>query len=102
MHRALLLAAILLMVRGLEAQDLGVSKVEIKVSRVAGTVYLLQGSGGNIAACVGDDGVVLIDDESAPLADEVQAALRGITDKPVRIVINTHCHGDHVGGNAHF
>ncbi len=102
MHKALLLTAVLLMVRGVEAQDLGASRVEIKVSKVAGTVYLLQGSGGNIAACVGDDGVVLIDDESAPLADKIQTALRGITDKPVRVVINTHYHGDHVGGNAYF
>jgi hypothetical protein len=35
------------------------------------------------------DGIVLIDDESAPLADKVQAALRGITDKPLRFIINT-------------
>jgi len=102
MYRALVLTVVLLMARGLEAQDLGASNVEIKVSKVAGTVYLLQGSGGNVAACVGDDGVVLIDDESAPLADKVQAALRGITDNPVRFVINTHYHGDHVGGNAYF
>jgi cyclase len=102
MCRALLLTVVLLMARGLEAQDLGASNVEIRVSKVAGTVYLLQGSGGNIAACVGDDGVVLIDDESALLADKVRVALQGITDKPVRFVINTHYHGDHVGGNAYF
>jgi cyclase len=102
MRRALVLAASLLMVCGLEAQDLGLSNVEIKVSKVAGSVYLLQGVGGNIAASVGDDGIVLIDDESAPLADKVQAALQGITDKPVRFVINTHYHGDHIGGNTYF
>jgi glyoxylase-like metal-dependent hydrolase (beta-lactamase superfamily II) len=54
-----------------------------------------------MAASVGDDGIVLIDDESAPLADKVQAALRGITDKPLRFVINTHYHGDHFGGNTY-
>jgi hypothetical protein len=102
MCRAILLTVALLLARGLEAQDLGASNVEIKMSKVAGTVYLLQGSGGNIAACVSDDGVVIIDDESAPLADKVKAALQGITDKPVRFVINTHYHGDHMGGNAYF
>jgi len=102
MRGALLLTANLLMACVLKAQDVSLSNVEIRVSKVAGSVYLMQGAGGNIAASVGDDGIVLIDDESAPLADKVQAALQGITDKPVRFVINTHYHGDHIGGNAHF
>jgi cyclase len=102
MHRALVLAAGLLLACGLGAQERNFSTVEIKVSKLGGSVYLLQGAGGNIAASVGDDGIVLIDDESAPLADKVQAALRGISDKPLRFVINTHYHGDHVGGNAYF
>jgi cyclase len=102
MRRALLLVAGLLFVCGLEAQNQDFSRVEITVSKVAGNVYMLQGAGGNIGASVGDDGILLIDDDSAPLADKIQAALRGITDKPVRFVINTHYHGDHTGGNAYF
>jgi cyclase len=102
MRKVSCLVASLLLVCGLGAQDLDFSKVEVKVSKVAGTVYMLQGTGGNIAALVGDDGIVLIDDESAPFADKIQAALRRITDKPVRFVINTHYHGDHIGGNAYF
>ncbi len=78
------------------------SKVEIKVQKVAGSVYMLTGSGGNIGASVGDDGIVIVDDQYAPLAEKIQAALKGITDKPVRFVINTHYHGDHTGGNAIF
>jgi cyclase len=78
------------------------SKVEIKVQKVSGTVYMLTGSGGNIGVSVGDDGVVIIDDEFAPLAPKIQAALKTITDKPVRFIINTHYHGDHTGGNADF
>ena len=101
-RRALLLTAGFLMVCGLEARALGSGNVEINVSKVAGSVYLLQGVGGNIAASVGDDGIVLIDDESAPLADKVQAALQRISGKPVRFVINTHYHGDHIGGNTYF
>jgi len=86
------------------AQNQDFSKVEIKVTKVSGNIYMLQGSGGNIAASIGEDGIVIVDDQYAPLADKIAAALKGIgvTDKPVRFVINTHYHGDHTGGNAPF
>jgi cyclase len=84
------------------AQDQDFSKVEMKVSKVAGNVYMLDGAGGNIGASVGEDGIVIVDDQYAPLAEKIQAALKGITDKPVRFIINTHYHGDHTGGNAYF
>jgi cyclase len=84
------------------AQDQDFSKVEMKVTKVAGTVYMLQGAGGNIGASVGDDGIVVVDDQYAPLAEKIQAALKGITDKPVRFIINTHYHPDHTGGNEYF
>jgi cyclase len=84
------------------AQDQDFGKVQMKVSKVAGSVYMLQGAGGNIGVSVGDDGIVIVDDEYAPLADKIQAALKGITDKPMRFVINTHYHGDHTGGNEYF
>jgi glyoxylase-like metal-dependent hydrolase (beta-lactamase superfamily II) len=78
------------------------SKVEIKVQKVAEGVYMLEGAGGNIGVSAGEDGIVIIDDEFAPLAPKIQAALKGIEDKPVRFIINTHYHGDHTGGNAEF
>ena len=78
------------------------SKVEIKVSNVRGNVYMLKGAGGNIGFSVGEDGVVLVDDQFAPLADKIKAALKAITDKPLRFVINTHYHFDHIDGNASF
>lgn len=78
------------------------SKVEIKVTKVAGTVYMLEGSGGNIGVSVGDDGIVIVDDEFAPLAPKIRAALAGITNKPIRFILNTHYHGDHTGGNIVF
>jgi cyclase len=76
----------------------------MKVTKVSGNIYMLEGAGGNIAASVGEDGIVIVDDEFAPLADKIQAALKNlrITDKPVRFVINTHYHGDHTGGNPNF
>src|SRR5438552_3451269 len=86
------------------AQQPDFSKVEIKVTKVSGNIYMLEGQGGNIAASVGEDGIVIVDDEFAPLAEKIQAALKElkITDKPVRFVINTHYHGDHTGGNVPF
>ena len=78
------------------------SKVQIKVTKVAGNIYMLEGAGGNIAASVGEDGIVIVDDQFAPMAEKIQQALKGITDKPVRFIINTHYHGDHTGGNEPF
>jgi len=84
------------------AQDQDFSKVQMKVTKVSGNVYMLQGAGGNIGASIGEDGIVIVDDQYAPLADKIKAALKGISDKPVRFVINTHYHEDHTGGNAIF
>jgi len=84
------------------AQDDNFDKVQIKVHLAAGSVYMLEGEGGNIGVSVGEDGIVIVDDEFAPLAPKIKAALKGISDKPVRFVLNTHWHGDHVGGNAQF
>src|SRR5712692_3336012 len=80
------------------------SKVQVKASKVSGNVYMLEGAGGNIGASIREDRIVIVDGQFAPLAEKIQAALkiRGITDKPVRFVINTHYHGDHTGGNAPF
>lgn len=84
------------------AQNEDFSKVKIEVVKVSGSVYMLKGAGGNIGASVGDDGIVIVDDQYAPLADKIQDALKGIADKPVRFVINTHYHEDHTGSNEYF
>jgi len=94
--------AIVLVTALVLAQDQDFSKVQIKVTQVAGTVYMLEGAGGNIGASVGEDGIVIVDDQYAPLADKIEAALKGVTDKKIRFIINTHYHGDHTGGNAIF
>jgi glyoxylase-like metal-dependent hydrolase (beta-lactamase superfamily II) len=78
------------------------SKVEIKVIKVAGNVYMLQGAGGNIGVSVGADGILIVDDQFAPLADKIRAALKTLGDGKLRFVLNTHWHGDHTGGNASF
>src|SRR5688500_10620870 len=94
------IAALLVTTAALAQQDF--SKVEVKATKVAGSVYMLTGAGGNIGVSVGEDGIVLIDDQYAPLAPKIEAALKTITDKPVKFILNTHYHGDHTGGNEHF
>jgi glyoxylase-like metal-dependent hydrolase (beta-lactamase superfamily II) len=101
----LALASVLLALgAGAVAQEQDYGKVEIKVTPVSGSVYLLQGAGGNIAASIGDDGTVLVDTEFAPLATKIADAIKGISAaaKPVRFVFLTHYHGDHVGGSLPF
>jgi cyclase len=77
-------------------------KIQIKLEKLDDHVYLVQGFGGNIGAYVGDDGIVLIDAEQVQLGPKIEAALKTVSDKPVRFVVNTHWHGDHTGGNAYF
>jgi cyclase len=101
MRRLYLAIATLLFAASAFAQQ-DFSKVEVKAIKVAGSVYMLTGAGGNIGVSVGDDGIVIIDDQYAPLAPKIEAALKTITDRPVRFILNTHYHGDHTGGNEHF
>jgi glyoxylase-like metal-dependent hydrolase (beta-lactamase superfamily II) len=78
------------------------SKVEIKPHQVVGNVYYLEGQGGNVGVLVGDDGVLMIDDQFAPLSEKLLAAIRALSDKPIRMLVNTHVHGDHTGGNENI
>jgi glyoxylase-like metal-dependent hydrolase (beta-lactamase superfamily II) len=84
------------------AQAPNFDAVQIKTIKVAQNIYVLEGQGGNIGVSVGDDGVLLIDDQFAPLTAKHQEAIKAITDKPVRFLINTHYHWDHVGGNENW
>ena len=76
--------------------------VKVTITSITGKIYLIQGQGGNIAAISGKDGLVLIDDEYAPLSEKIKAALRTVSDQRVRFVINTHFHLDHTDGNKNF
>jgi glyoxylase-like metal-dependent hydrolase (beta-lactamase superfamily II) len=79
------------------------SKVEIKPAKVAGSVWMLEGAGGNIGVTAGPDGLLIVDDQFLPLADKIKAALKGISpDGKLAFVVNTHWHGDHTGGNPVF
>jgi len=78
------------------------SAVEVKVHEVATNFYYLEGAGGNVGVLVGPDGVLMVDDQFAPLSDKLIAAIRTVSDGPIRFLINTHIHGDHNGGNENF
>ena len=74
--------------------------VNVTTQQVAENVYMLQGAGGNIGVSSGADGTLIIDDQYAPLAGRIEAALKALGGDRPRIVLNTHHHGDHIGSNA--
>lgn len=96
----LAVAALCLHGTGALAQDF--ANVEVTVHDVAGDVKYLKGEGGNIGMLAGEDGVYLVDDQYAPLTDKIVAAIRTVSEAPIRVVINTHMHPDHTGGNENF
>ena len=97
---ALLLLVSLFALPGFAQQDF--STVEIRTEKLSDTVYMLVGAGGNLGLSVGEDAVFLVDDQFAPLTPKILAAVKAISDKPVRFLMNTHWHGDHVGGNENL
>jgi glyoxylase-like metal-dependent hydrolase (beta-lactamase superfamily II) len=78
------------------------SKVEVKTTDLGNRTYMLEGFGGNSTIAVGDDGVIMVDGQFAPLHDKLKAAIAAITQQAVRFLVNTHYHRDHVGGNVPF
>jgi cyclase len=94
------LISVLLLAPAVAQQDF--SKVEIKTTPVSKNVYMLEGAGGNIGVSVGADGILIVDDQFAPLADKISAALAQLNPGKLKFVLNTHHHGDHTGGNAAF
>lgn len=100
--RKTLIALLALLAFGAHAQQRNFDAVQIKTTQVVAGIYMLEGEGGNIGVSAGEDGVFLIDDQYAPLTPKILAAVKEISDKPVRFLINTHWHGDHTGGNENI
>ena len=84
------------------AQERDWSRIEVRTQPLVGGVSVLSGAGGNIGVFVSPDGVLLVDDQYAPLTPKIKAAVAALSDKPVKLVLNTHWHGDHVGGNENL
>ena len=104
-HRtAIVLGALALLIASedSQAQPDNLDAIEIETLHVSDNIYMLVGAGGNVAVSVGDDGVFIVDDQYAPLTEKIVRAIRALSDGPIRFVINTHAHGDHVGGNENF
>jgi cyclase len=78
------------------------SQVQIRVTRVAGDLYALEGQGGTVSVLAGPEGALIIDSQFAPLSDKLIAAIRTFSQARLRFLLNTHVHGDHTGGNANF
>jgi glyoxylase-like metal-dependent hydrolase (beta-lactamase superfamily II) len=104
MRRRLYISALLIVcfaVSHVRAQQ-DFSKVQMKATKVAGNIYMIEGAGGNIGVSAGADGILIVDDQFAPLADKIRAALKEINPGQLRFVLNTHYHGDHTGSNPAF
>jgi glyoxylase-like metal-dependent hydrolase (beta-lactamase superfamily II) len=93
-------AAVLLAVPAAAQQDF--SAVEVTGEHVAGSIHMLTGAGGNIGVSAGEDGILIVDDQYAGLADKIRAALAEISAGELEFVVNTHFHSDHTGGNVVF
>jgi len=78
------------------------SKVEIRTTRLSDNFFTLEGQGGRISVLTGPDGVLMVDSQFAPLTDKIVAAIKQISDQPIRFLVNTHLHGDHTGGNENL
>jgi len=100
--RGVTLMALVVAIAMPAAAQVNYDTVRVRTVPVSGNVYMLQGAGGNIGLAVGDDAVFVVDDQYAPLTRKILDAIASITPRPVRFVLNTHWHFDHVGGNENF
>ena len=78
------------------------SKITVKTTDLGNRTYMLEGQGGNVTVAIGDDGIIMVDGQFAPMHDKLKAAIAAVSPQPVKFLVNTHHHGDHTGGNAAF
>src|ERR1700730_11481401 len=96
-HIVLALLAVMAVSENLRGQQPDFSRVQIKTTKISNNFYTLEGQGGTVGVLVGPDGIFMVDCQFAPLSDKLMAAIKQVSDKPVRFLVNTHVHGDHTG-----
>jgi len=99
---SLALATALAVAANAQAPQPDFSKVQIKTTKITDNFYTLEGQGGTIGVLTGPDGIFMVDSQFAPLTEKIVAAIRQISDRPIRFMVNTHVHGDHTGGNENL
>ena len=85
--------------RALAQQNQNFDAVQMDVQRVSGNVYMVVGAGGNTTVFTGPEGVLVVDTQFAPLSGKILDVIKKLSDQPIRWIVNTHMHGDHIGGN---
>lgn len=93
---------VIMFIAGVANAQQSFDTVKIRPIKVAEHIYMLKGSGGNIGVLTGADGVLMIDNQFAPLSEKISAAIKTLDAGPIRFLINSHIHGDHSGGNDNF
>jgi glyoxylase-like metal-dependent hydrolase (beta-lactamase superfamily II) len=96
---ALAIGAALAVGSAVAQQNQNFDNVQIDTVKVRDNVYMLVGAGGNTTIHVGSDGIMVVDTQFAPLSTKIISAIRAISNAPIRYIVNTHVHGDHIGGN---
>ena len=81
------------------AQQQDFDKVVMDIVQVRPNVYMIVGAGGNTTIQFGDEGVMVVDTQFPQVSAKLLAAIKSVTDAPIRYVVSTHVHGDHIGGN---
>lgn len=102
MKRLILFGLLFSFLPSANAQRGNWNEVVVTISQVTGSVYIVEGSGGNIGVSIGVDGIIMIDDQFAPLTEKILTAVQSISDQPIDFVVNTHLHPDHTGGNENL
>ena len=97
-----LTAATMLAAGAAKAQRADPALAQIKSTDLGRKTYMLEGVGGNILVAIGEDGIIMVDAELAPLHDKIKAAITDNSRLPIKYLVDTHFHGEQTGGNASF
>jgi len=96
---AIVAGAVVAVGSAIAQQNQNFDNVQIDTVKVRDNIYMLVGAGGNTTIDVGSDGIMVVDTQFAPLSTKILTAIRAISNAPIRYIVNTHVHGDHIGGN---